>query len=204
MSKIRVITIGRQSGSGGSEIGRKVAEALGFTYFDKNLISKAAEESGFSEGVLKTMDERPKSLLFSLAMNPYNICTFGGTPYDSLEQRANDAIYSSIEKLAEEGSCVIVGRCADYVLRNRDDVLNVFVTAPEDARTKRVMERLDFDDKKARDSIRKTDKRRSSYYNYITNNKWGDITNYDLCIDSSLLGIDETVKLICDVAQKIQ
>lgn len=202
MAKKTVITISRQSGSRGSEIGSKLASALGWEFYDKNILKKAAQESGFCEEILESMDERPKSLLFSLVMDPYNIRSFGTTPYDSLEQNANDAIYQSIEKVAEEGPCVIVGRCADYVLREREDVLNIFITSPLENRVKHVADKLDFPEKKAADCVRKTDKRRASYYNYISNHKWGDVNRYDLCIDSSILGVEGTVSLVLEMLKK--
>ena len=176
-----VITVGRQYGSGGREIGTMLAKQLGIAYYDDMLLKEAAEESGLCEELFRSFDERPKSFLYSIAMDPYSFSMNHVTPKGSIEQQVYLATYDTIKKLADKGSCVLIGRCADYALKDRDDVINLFITAPLENR------------------IKKTDKSRASYYNYYSAKDWGDAKSYDLCIDSSLLGIDGTVELLKDL-----
>ena len=193
-----VITIGRQFGSGGREIGEKLAQAYDIKYYDKELIARAAKESGFCEEILMNHDERPtNSFLYNLVINTYsfgyNSSSFVDMP---MSQKVFLAQFDTIKKIADEGPCVIVGRCADYALEGRDNVINLFIYADEDFRVKKIMEQYGMDENKARDNIVKKDKQRASYYNYYTNRKWGRAESYDLCINSSVLGIDGSVKLI--------
>ena len=193
-----VITIGRQFGSGGREIGEKLSKAYGINYYDRELLTRAAKESGFCEEILQNHDERPtNSFLYNLVIDTYsfgyNSSSFVDMP---ISQKVFLAQFDTIKKVAEEGPCVIVGRCADYALEGRDNVINLFIYADEDFKIKRVMDIYDLDENKARDMINKKDKQRQSYYNYYTNRKWGKADTYDLCINSSVLGIDGSVKLI--------
>ncbi|MBP1584776.1 MAG: cytidylate kinase-like family protein [Lachnospiraceae bacterium] len=193
-----VITIGRQFGSGGREIGEKLAQAYDIKYYDKELIARAAKESGFCEEILMNHDERPtNSFLYNLVIDTYsfgyNSSSFVDMP---MSQKVFLAQFDTIKKIADEGPCVIVGRCADYALEGRDNVINLFIYADEDFRVKKIMEQYGMDENKARDNIVKKDKQRASYYNYYTNRKWGRAESYDLCINSSVLGIDGSVKLI--------
>ncbi len=193
-----VITIGRQFGSGGREIGEKLAQAYDIKYYDKELIARAAKESGFCEEILMNHDERPtNSFLYNLVIDTYsfgyNSSSFVDMP---MSQKVFLAQFDTIKKIAEEGPCVIVGRCADYALEGRDNVLNLFIYADEDFRVRKIMEQYGMDESKARDNLIKKDKQRASYYNYYTNKKWGRAESYDLCINSSVLGIDGSVKLI--------
>ena len=176
-----VITVGRQYGSGGREIGTMLAKQLGIAYYDDMLLKEAAEESGLCEELFRSFDERPKSFLYSIAMDPYSFSM------------------NTIKKLADKGPCVLIGRCADYALKDRDDVINLFITAPLENRIKRVAARNGISENEAKDRIKKTDKSRASYYNYYSAKDWGDAKSYDLCIDSSLLGIDGTVELLKDL-----
>ena len=176
-----VITVGRQYGSGGREIGTMLAKQLGIAYYDDMLLKEAAEESGLCEELFRSFDERPKSFLYSIAMDPYSFSMNHVTPKGSIEQQVYLATYDTIKKLADKGPCVLIGRCADYALKDRDDVINLFITAPLENR------------------IKKTDKSRASYYNYYSAKDWGDAKSYDLCSDSSLLGIDGTVELLKDL-----
>ena len=201
MAKINVITIGRQAGSGGREIGIQLAEELGVAFYDKELLKRAAKESGMCESLFESLDEKPKSLLYSLVMDPYSVSAMMSSPYGSLEQNVYSAVFDTVRKVAEEGPCVIVGRCADYALKDRDDCLHTFIWAPTEDRVKRAAARHEVSEDKARDMIRKTDKQRASYYNYYTNKRWGDLMSYDLCINSQLLGIDGTVKLLRHVIE---
>ncbi|MBO4909690.1 MAG: cytidylate kinase-like family protein [Lachnospiraceae bacterium] len=193
-----VITIGRQFGSGGREIGEKLSKAYGINYYDRELLTRAAKESGFCEEILQNHDERPtNSFLYNLVIDTYsfgyNSSSFVDMP---ISQKVFLAQFDTIKKVAEEGPCVIVGRCADYALEGRDNVINLFIYADEDFKIRRVMDIYDLDENKARDMINKKDKQRQSYYNYYTNRKWGKADTYDLCINSSVLGIDGSVKLI--------
>lgn len=191
-----VITVGRQYGSGGREIGTMLAEKLGFAYYDDLLLKEAAKESGLCEELFRSFDERPKSFLYSVAMDPYSFSMNHVTPKGSIEQQIYLATYDTIKKLAEKGSCVLIGRCADYALKDRDDVINLFITAPLENRIVRVARRNGISEDEARERIKKTDKSRASYYNYYSSKDWGDAKSYDLCIDSSLLGIEGTVELL--------
>ena len=132
-----VITVGRQYGSGGREIGTALVNKLGIVYYDDLLLKKAAEESGLCEELFHSFDERPKSFLYSIAMDPYSFTMHHVTPKGSIEQQVYLATYDTIKKLADKGPCVLIGRCADYALKDRDDVINIFVSAPIESRIKR-------------------------------------------------------------------
>ena len=191
-----VITVGRQYGSGGREIGTKLAERLNFTYYDDLLLKKAAEESGLCEELFHSFDERPKSFLYSIALDPYSFSMSHITSRGSIEQQVYLATYETIKKVADQGPCVLIGRCADYALKDRTDVINLFITAPLPNRIKRVAMRNGISEDEAKDRIRKCDKDRAAYYNFYSSKEWGDAKSYDLCVDSSLLGIDGTVELL--------
>ena len=170
-----------------------------FTADELKLLKEAAEESGLCEELFRSFDERPKSFLYSIAMDPYSFSMNHVTPKGSIEQQVYLATYDTIKKLADKGPCVLIGRCADYALKDRDDVINLFITAPLENRIKRVAARNGISENEAKDRIKKTDKSRASYYNYYSAKDWGDAKSYDLCIDSSLLGIDGTVELLKDL-----
>ena len=191
-----VITVGRQYGSGGREIGTMLAEKLGIAYYDDMLLKEAAKESGLCEDLFRSFDERPKSFLYSIAMDPYSFSMNSVTARGNIEQQVYLATYETIKKLADKGPCVLIGRCADYALKDRDDVINIFITAPLENRIERVARRNDIPFDEAKDRIKKTDKSRASYYNYYSSKDWGEAKSYDLCIDSSLLGIEGTVALL--------
>lgn len=195
----KIITIGRQYGSGGREIGEKLAKKYGIPFYDNELISRAAKESGFAEETFeRAEDKATNSLLYSLAMgiNVYGNQDFGFAGL-SLDDRIFLAQSDVIRKVASEGPCVIVGRCADYVLREREDVCNIFVRASMEFRLERAIHSYGIEEKKAADFILKNDKRRGNYYNYHVGDKWTNLNNYDLVICSSLLGIDRSVDCIC-------
>ena len=191
-----VITVGRQYGSGGREIGTMLAEKLGIAYYDDMLLKEAAKESGLCEDLFRSFDERPKSFLYSIATDPYSFSMNSITARGNIEQQVYLATYETIKKLADKGPCVLIGRCADYALKDRDDVINIFITAPLENRIERVARRNDISLEEAKDRIKKTDKSRASYYNYYSSKDWGEAKSYDLCIDSSLLGIEGTVALL--------
>ena len=201
-----VITIGRQFGSAGREIGEKVAEYFGIKCFDKDLLTRAAQESGFCEEMIKNHDERPtNSFLYNLVMDTYsfgyNNSSFVDMP---ISHKVFLAQFDTIKKIADEGPCVIVGRCADYALADRSNVVDLFIYSDEASKIKRIMERYDLSEAKAKDMIVKKDKQRQSYYNYYSSKKWGRADSYDLCINSSVLGEDGTVNLIVQYVEDFE
>ncbi|WP_312280447.1 cytidylate kinase-like family protein [Oscillibacter sp.] len=191
-----VVTIGRQLGSGGREIGLRLAKKLGIPFYDKELLRKAAEESGLNEKLFDSFDERPKSLLYSIAMDSYMFALPGAGVSDSLEQQVYQATFGAIRRVADDGPCVIIGRCADYALENRDNVLNLFIHAPLDRRIAVEARRQKLEIEQSRQQILRTDKRRASYYEYYSAKKWGAVDSYDFCLDSSIFGYEGTVELI--------
>ena len=191
-----IITIGRQFGSGGKEIGIRVAKELGIPFYDKELLQEAAKKSGLCEKIFENFDERPKSLLYSIAMDSYMFSLPGAGVGDSLEQQVYLATFNTIRRLAGEGPCVIIGRCADYALSENPDRLSLFIHAPIEARVERVVRRQKVSLEEARKLIAKTDKRRASYYEYYTSKKWGAVDSYDFCLNSNYLGLGRTVELI--------
>ena len=194
------ITIGRQFGSSGHEIGKKVAEKLGIPCYDKEIITATAKNSGFCEEMIENHDERPtSSFLYNLVMDTYSFGYNNSTYVDMpISQKVFLAQFNAIKDLADAGPCVIVGRCADYALQDRTDTLNIFIFGSEATKIKTIMNRFpELNEGKARDMMVKKDKQRQSYYNYYSSKKWGRADTYDLCINSSTLGVDGTVDLIC-------
>lgn len=193
-----VITIGRQYGSGGREIGQKLAGRLGIKCYDNELLDRAAKESGICQELFENHDEKPtNSFLYSLVMDTYSMgyasAALSGMP---INHKVFLAQFNAIKKIADEGPCVMVGRCADYALDDYPNRISVFIYGSMDKRIRRIADKYNFTDAKAKDVITKTDKQRASYYNYYTNKRWGDIASYDLCINSSILGIDGTVEIL--------
>lgn len=192
-----IITIGRQYGSGGREIGQKLAQIYNIPYYDKELLKVAAKESGLCEELFENFDEKPTtSFLYSLVMDPYALGYNANSFELPLNHKVFLAAFDAIKSVADKGSCVIVGRCADYALADYDNVINVFISGDTEPKLKRIVEEYDIPEDKAKDVMVKKDKQRSSYYNYYTSKKWGDLKSYDLVINSSLFGIDGTVELI--------
>lgn len=199
MAKGTVITIGRQFGSGGRAIGKQVAQALGIPFYDKELIKQMAKESGLSHEILDDYDEKPtNSFLYSLSLGAY---TYGNSLTGIPEMPMSDKIFviqsDVIKNIAKQGSCVIVGRCAESILKDVVPCLSVFIHTDFDSRIKRVSEYENISHDEAAEQIRKTDKKRASYHNYYSDLKWGAATSYDLCINSKI-GIDNAAKLIVD------
>ena len=192
-----IITIGRQFGSAGREIGMRIAENFGIKLYDKEMLARAAKESGICEELFETHDEKPtNSFLYSLVMDTYSF-GYGSTMIDMpLNQKVFLAQFDSIKKIAQDGPCVIVGRCADYALEEYPNVLSVFIRADMKDRVRRIARLYDLTDAKAKDKILKIDKQRASYYNYYTSKKWGDVASYDLCLNSSVFGINGTVEML--------
>lgn len=195
----KIYTIGREFGSGGRDVGEKLANRLGIKLYDKELLQKAAKESGFCEEIFENHDERPtNSFLYSLVMDTYSLNGYTTAPFLDmpLNHKVFLAQFDAIKKLAASESCVIVGRCADYALADNPDCINVFIHADMDKRIKLVSKRSGTTESKAKDLITKQDKQRASYYNYYTSKKWGDAAGYDLTLDSGKLGIDGCVDMI--------
>ena len=198
-----IITIGREFGSGGRQIGQEIANYFGIKCYDKELLEHAASDSGICKELFEHHDEKPtNSFLYSLVMDTYS---FGYSSAGFNEMPMNHKIFlaqfEAIKKLAGEGHCVMVGRCADYALADWKDCFSVFIHANMDARIRRIAQKYNLSDKKAKDTIVKTDKSRASYYNYYTNKKWGDAQSYHLCLDSSKLGIENTAKVIIEAVK---
>lgn len=193
-----IITIGRQYGSAGHQIGKALADDLGIAYYDKELLERAAKESGMCEELFESHDEKPtNSFLYSLVMDTYSFGFGAGSLADMpLNQKVFLAQFNAIKKIAEEGPCVMIGRCADYALADNPNCLSIFIRADLQHRIRRIAAKYDLTDSKAKEKILKTDKRRSSYYNYYTSKKWGDIDSYNMSFDSGLLGISGTVEMI--------
>lgn len=204
-----VVSLGRQFGSGGREVAKKLADKLEIDYLDKELLSIAAEKSGVSLAMLERADEKPLSAFAYTSHIPldmyagvYNIPVLGNAfSDDKLFAIQADAIRSE----AETKDCVIVGRCSDYVLANLDCMISVFVHASLDFRISRVCDIYDVSEKEAIKQIKAIDKKRSAYYEFYTGKKWGDAAGYHLCLDVSKLGIERTVDAICsyiEIAQR--
>ena len=193
-----IYTIGREFGSGGKDVGQKLAEKLGVPFFDKELLSRASAESGLCEEIFHMQDEKPtSSFLYSLVMDTYSMGYTGNTYTDMpINHKVFLAQFDAIKKIADEGPCILVGRCADYALESYDNVVSVFIHADMDARIRRIARIYDLPDNKAKDKIVKTDKKRASYYNYYTNKRWSDAVSYELCLNSSQLGIEGTAHII--------
>lgn len=193
-----IITIGRQFGSAGREIGEKVAAYFDIPCYDKELLTRAAKESGFCEEMIQSHDERPtNSFLYNLVMDTYsfgyNASSFVDMP---ISHKVFLAQFDTIKKMASEGPCVIVGRCADYALSDFKNCIHLFIYSDEEAKVNRIMDKYNLTEAKAKDMIVKKDKQRQSYYNYYSSKKWGRADSYDLCINSNILGVEGTVKLI--------
>lgn len=202
MANNTIITIGRQYGSGGHDIGKKLAEELNIPFYDRELLERAAKDSGLCQEIFENHDEKPtNSFLYSLVMDTYSMgypsAAFAEMP---LNHKIFLAQFDAIKAIAKEGPCVIVGRCADYALADFPNVVNVFLYADMQDRIVRIARRHDLTDAKAKDLINKTDKRRASYYNYYTSKKWGEASGYDLCLNTASLGIDGTIHMIREFA----
>ena len=193
-----VITIARQYGSGGRTVGEMLADKLDIHYYDKELMKLASDESGINEALFVNADEKIKSTkLFRIARSAYNGELI---PPESDDFTSNDNLFNYqakiIRELADEESCVIIGRCADYVLKEYDNVLSVFVHAPRDFCLEQASKKHSMNARELERFVQKTDKHRADYYKYHTGREWTDARNYDLCLHSSKLGFDRCVEEI--------
>ena len=191
----KIITITRQFGSGGREIGKKLAEAYGIPFYDNEIISRAAKDTGFAEAAFeRAEDKASNSLLYSnaMGMNVFSSQDVGFSGL-SLDDRIFLAQSKVIRNVAKEGPCVIVGRCADYILKNQENVVNLFIRATLDFRIKRAIEVEGIPKEKSAEMVMKKDKSRANYYKYHSGERWDNVLNYDFAIRSDLCGIDGTV-----------
>ena len=186
-----IITLGRQHGSGGHDIARALAKELGYACYDKEIVDHAAESSGVSKEIFDSYDERRVA---SYVVSSPNY--FGIHAGFRLNMQVSAAQFEAIRNLADKGNGIFVGRCADYVLRSRSDLVRVFIMADEEFRMKTMMQRRNLSSEQARKLIKEVDKDRSSYYKYYTDQTWGGTENYDLCLNSSRIGVDGAVQVI--------
>lgn len=192
-----VITIGREYGSGGHAIAERLSELLGIKYYDKNIIDLASEKSGISKEMFKNSDEKHNSFLYSLSMAHYNGYVSQNYLNDIITNDKLFLIQSNIIKdIANNESCIFIGRCADHILENHPNKLSVFIHAGQDSKTKRVMEKMQIKQSAAETLIKKTNKSRAAFYNFYSNNSWGAANTYDLCLNTDVFGIEGATQLI--------
>ena len=201
LSKNFIINVGRQFGSGGKEISEKLAHRLGISFYDKELIALASKESGLCPEIFENADEKASQGV-ALGMR-FQFISDGCIPYNNY--LSNDALFKIqsdvIRGLSEEKSCLFLGRCADYILRDNLRCINLFISSPMHVRVDRIVKKCQLTPQKAEEFIEKSDKMRASYYNYYSFKKWGMASTYHFCIDSSLLGIDGTVNFLYELIQ---
>lgn len=204
-----IITIGRQFGSGGHDIGELVAEKLGYAFYDKKLVEIAAKNSNISDEAVQQIDEKAtSSLLYSLVSGSYSIRGMNGPLY--YEMPLNDKLFIAqsdvIKDVASKENCVIVGRCSDYVLDDVEDIklINVFIYSPLECRISRITKLHELNEKQAKDKILKSDKQRKTYYSYYSNRDWGKMSNYDICINSGKIGIEESADMIVNFVKGLE
>lgn len=192
-----VVCIGRQYGSGGREIGQKLAQRLGVTCYDKLLIQRAAREAGLTEAIVAEEDERPIGLGAMVSGNPFADSASLGKAFYSEEERVFAAESKAIEEIAAKGSCVIIGRCASSILRDAGySVLSVFIYADDDDRARRIAQRNGLSEKAAMRKAEKIDRMRKRYFDFYSDTPWGEPASYDLMVSSSRYGIDGTADVI--------
>ncbi len=203
----KIITIGRELGSGGRTIGKMVANRLGIPYYDRELIDKTAEKSGLATQYVESSEQRlTNSFLYNLAMGTsygYGILQNANRQTLPLSEQIYEAQREVITKFANQGRCVIVGRCADQILADREDVFRVFIYADMDKRVQRGIQEYGMAKQTARKEIEKSDKERSRHYNIFTDKNWGDRHNYDLLLNSSKLDYENCAKIICNLAEEM-
>ena len=198
MEKKIINNIGRQFGGGGLGVANELGRKLDIPVYDKELIAKAAQDSGFSKSIFETSDEKKR--FFSLSSIFAN--RFGDTENYMSDRGLFKMQSETIRKIAEQGPAIIVGRCSDYILRDMENTLNVFLTSPLEVRAARIAERSNVSLEEAERLAEEKDRKRSDYYNYYTFGNWGHAQTYDLCLDSSLLGIEGTADFIIDFARR--
>lgn len=206
MDKNLIICIGRQFGSGGREIGLGLAEKLGIPLYDKEILKKAAEKSGIVEELFEKADEKPtNSFLYSLSMGTHGQQAINFTNYN--DYLTNDKLFlfqcNTIRELADKGSCIMIGRCADYILRSRKDTLSVFIHAPLELRIQRIARLRNIDEDAARALIKKTDRQRANYYNFYAEHDWGAADTYDITLNSGKFGIERSIEVLTGICEHL-
>lgn len=195
MSK-RIITISREFGSGGRYLGEEIAKRLGMDYYDKEILVKVAEKTGLSQKYIEQMGEgAPHKHQFSYSFVGRN--SAGASMGDYMDTIQREVILEA----AEKSPCVIVGRCADYILRERTDCLNIFVCGNEKEKTDRIMELYHLSEAEAKKQMKETNKKRRVHYEYYTEQRWGEACNYSICLNSSDIGYEECINIVCKLAQ---
>lgn len=204
MAEKMIITIGREYGSCGLKIGKMLSERLNIPYYDNEIIEMAAKKSGYEEELFRSVDEKQTtSLLFSIAMGVFS---YGDKlkPQESLN--LSDKLFNIekkiIEEIAEKGSCIIIGRCSNYILREKEDTLDLFICSSLENRIKTISENSDISNEEAEKYIKAVDKKRAGYYNYYTGEKWGYRKSYDVIINKDILGIEGTVSFIEELVER--
>ena len=201
MDKKIVVTISREFGSGGRIIGKKVAEKLGIPFFDREIIEMSAEKGGFSEEFVENNEQKVKNKFFhNFVYSGDYMNGYAGSMHVSMADKLFLTTCETIEHIAEN-SCVIVGRCADFILKDRKEVFNIFIYADHEHKVKRAVEVYGQDPKTASADVKRTDKHRANHYEYYTERKWGVRNNYHLCVNSGLLGVDSSADLIADAVK---
>jgi len=199
-----IITIGRQLGSGGKLLGKLIAEKLGYKFYDKEVLAEIAKESGLSSNIFEGIDDKPtNSFLYALVMG---VQSGKGLSYQYSDVLNGENVFKVqadlIKSLAEKDDCVFVGRCADYILRNHENLTKIFCYASPEYRIKTLIERDAMSEKEASTAIVKADKRRSNYYNFYTNQSWGEVKNYDLAINAGTLSREDAAELVIKYLEK--
>lgn len=197
-----ILAMSRQFGSRGMEIGKKLAQQLDIPFFNKELIEMASKENGITQDLFEEVTEKQtKSFLYSLIMGSY---TFGSRVSTLSDMSINDKLFliqsNVIKKIAKSGSCIIMGRCADYILRDMPECVSVFISGDKRDKIKRVSEHYQIDEKTAEDMIVKTDKKRANYYNYYSSQEWGKAEYYDLCFNASVISEEDAISMIVQFA----
>ena len=198
-----IITIGRQYGSGGRRLAQMLSEHFNIPLYDKDLINRVSEETGIAGEFFKKVDEKPTDSFFSMILNSFSYGSSCGCGDSVLSGNSLFCMQSKVIKnIAAEGDCIFVGRCADYILRDMECTLDIFLTSPLEVRSARIAERCGLTIEEAAALAEEKDRRRAEYYNYYTFTDWGVASTYDLCLDSSILGIEGTADFIIDFARK--
>ena len=196
-----IVTIDRKYGSGGRLVGEKLSKLLGYRFYDRELLKIAAQECGMHEDVVQHFDEKPTG---SLLYSAYLSASLSVTDALPLNHKLAFAQFDVIRRVAEAGDCVIVGRCADYVLQERNDCLNVFITATNPVRHRRLVQYYGIPEELVDKTIKKQDKMRAEYYNFFTQRKWGDASNYHICLDTGRLSLDGAASLLADAVRQLE
>lgn len=198
-----IITVGRQYGSGGRRLAKMLSEHFNIPLYDKDLINRVSEETGIAGEFFKKVDEQPSDSFFSMILNSFSYGNSCNCADSVLSGNSLFCMQSKvIRNIAAEGDCIFVGRCADYILRDREDVLSIFVTADLDDRVKRVAEYEGISEQSAKDVIEKADKTRAAYYNFYTEKRWGRGSSYDICLNSSKISLEQCMDIITQILNK--